>query len=127
MPELVGTLGFPRIVARLEQYEQMNAIPAYKKMAKIMKDTMKQEEASEKVEPGWRSSASPEEIVKRQEAAQERARESYPHLILAWYAILNPFFGFEAQLKAANLIFHPVSLGDADTIPPIRAKQNLKK
>lgn len=64
-----------QIVARLEQYEQMNAIPAYKKMAKIMKDTMKQEEASEKVEPGWRSSASPEEIVKRQEAAQERARE----------------------------------------------------
>jgi len=42
MPELVGTLGFRRIVARLEQYEQMNAIPAYKKMAKIMKDTMKQ-------------------------------------------------------------------------------------
>eukprot|EP00435_Cladocopium_sp_Y103_P018806 s1370_g4.t1 len=64
-----------QIVARLEQYEQMNSIPAYKKMAKIMKDTMKQEEASEKVEPGWRSSASPEEIVKRQEAAQERARE----------------------------------------------------
>jgi hypothetical protein len=37
---------------------------------------MAQEEASEKVEPGWRSSASPEEIVKRQEAAQERARDA---------------------------------------------------
>jgi hypothetical protein len=33
---------------------------------------MAQEEASEKVEPG----ASPEEIVKRQEAAQERARDA---------------------------------------------------
>ena len=32
---------------------------------------------SEKVEPGWRSSASPEEIVQRQEAAQERARETW--------------------------------------------------
>lgn len=64
-----------QIIARLEQYEKKNEIPAYKKMAKIMKDTMKQEEASEKVEPGWRSSASPEEMVKRQEAAQERAKE----------------------------------------------------
>lgn len=32
-----------RIVARLEQYEEKNGIPAYKKMAKIMKDTMKQD------------------------------------------------------------------------------------
>lgn len=37
---------------------------------------MAQEEMSEKVEPGWRSSASPEEIVQRQEAAQERARDA---------------------------------------------------
>ena len=60
-------------------------------MAKIMKDTMplgaegfpkslevavrKQEEVSEEREPGWRSSASPEEIVERQKAAEERARE----------------------------------------------------
>jgi len=36
-----------------------------------------QEEASEKVEPGWRSSASPEEMVKRQEAAQERAKDTW--------------------------------------------------
>ena len=33
----------PRIIARLEQYEKKNEIPAYKKMAKIMKDTMKQD------------------------------------------------------------------------------------
>ena len=32
-----------RIIARLEQYEKQNEIPAYKKMAKIMKDTMKQD------------------------------------------------------------------------------------
>ena len=37
---------FPRIVQRLEQYEKMNNIEAYKKIAKIMKDTMKQARTS---------------------------------------------------------------------------------
>ncbi|CAK9091391.1 unnamed protein product [Durusdinium trenchii] len=63
-----------QIEARLEQYEKVNGIEgkAYKKMAKIMKDTMKQEEMSEEIAPGWRSAASPEEMVERQKLAEER-------------------------------------------------------
>lgn len=33
---------------------------------------MKQEEMSEEIAPGWRSAASPEEMVERQKLAEER-------------------------------------------------------
>jgi len=64
-----------QLVARLEQYEEKNEIATYKKVAKIMKDTMRQEEAAEEAAPGWRSSASPEEIMERQKMEQELAEE----------------------------------------------------
>lgn len=38
----------------------------------LAEDTMKQEEMSEEIAPGWRSAASPEEMVERQKLAEER-------------------------------------------------------
>mmetsp|Transcript_23586 Transcript_23586/g.55627 ORF Transcript_23586/g.55627 Transcript_23586/m.55627 type:complete len:355 (-) Transcript_23586:163-1227(-) len=64
-----------QVVARIEQYEAKNEIAPYKKIGKLMKDTMRQEEASEEAEPGWRSSASPEEIMERQKQLEDRAKE----------------------------------------------------
>jgi len=64
-----------QIIARLDSYEQINDIAPYKKFGKILQDFKKQEDLSEEAEPGWRSGASPQEMVDRQEEAIKRAEE----------------------------------------------------